>query len=245
MYDNFASHYDALTDDVGYEKRTDYLLSLFECFDRRPSLLLDLACGTGGFSNEFSRRGISVIGADISEEMLGIAAENSRRLNQSVLYLCQDASELDLFGTVDGAVCCLDSLNHITEYDRFCAALARVSLFLEPQRLFIFDLNTPYKHREVLADNTFVLENEGLYCVWQNEYSPEDGTVDMALDFFEEENGVYRRSSEYITERAYTAQQVQQAVFAAGLETVAVLGDMRYDAPAKEEQRIIYITRKV
>lgn len=244
MYENFAGVYDRLTDDVGYKKRTEYLLSLFDKFDRKPTLLLDLACGTGGFSNEFSRRGISVIGVDISEEMLGVAAENSRNAEQNVLYLCQDAAELDLFGTVDGAVCCLDSLNHITDYGRFCKAVAKVSLFLEPERLFVFDLNTPYKHREILGNNTFVIDDGDVYCVWQNEYNGADCTVDMALDIFEQSGNAYRRSGEFITERAYTADEVRHAIASAGLELLAEYGDMSFKSPDRNEERIIYITRK-
>ena len=70
IYDEFSRYYDYLTGDVDYKKRTKYLLSLFKRFDKKPSLLLDLACGTGGFSVQFSKAGIDVIGVDISEEML-------------------------------------------------------------------------------------------------------------------------------------------------------------------------------
>ena len=51
MYENFAAYYDKLNENVGYESRTEYICSLFNKFDKMPSLLLDLACGTGGFSN--------------------------------------------------------------------------------------------------------------------------------------------------------------------------------------------------
>jgi ubiquinone/menaquinone biosynthesis C-methylase UbiE len=87
---------------------------------------------------------------------LSVAREKSAEQGNDVLYLCQDAAKLDLYGTVDGAICCLDSLNHITDYDKFCEAVSRVSLFLEKDRLFIFDVNTVYKHKEVLGNNTFV-----------------------------------------------------------------------------------------
>ncbi len=246
MYDFLAHSYDRLTDDVGYEKRTDYLCSLFERFDRLPALLLDLACGTGGFSNCFAKRGASVIGVDISEEMLARAAENSREMGLEVLYLCQDATELDLYGTVDGAVCCLDSLNHLIDYDDFAAAIARVALFLEKDRLFIFDLNTEYKHSQVLGDNTFVIDDEGIYCVWQNEYDGENGIVDIALDVFNKApDGSYTRESELIAERAYTEKEVAAALKSAGLEILAIYGDMTTAAPSNTEERVIYVTKRI
>ncbi len=245
MYNSLAKSYDRLTNDVGYEKRTEYICSLFERFDKIPTLMLDLACGTGGFSNCFAGRGVSVIGVDISEEMLEIAAQNSRQKGLDVLYLCQDATKLDLYGTVDGAICCLDSLNHLIEYEDFCQAINKTALFLEPERLFIFDLNTEYKHSAVLGDNTFVIDEEDIYCVWQNEYEPQTGIVDTILDVFQKTEGGYSRSTEYITERAYSKAQIESALKAAGLEVLAVYGDMSQDAPDATEERIIYITRKI
>ena len=113
-YENFAETYDILMNDVDYKSRTEYLLKLFKNHGKIPTLLLDLACGTGGFSNCFAKKGIEVIGVDMSEEMLAKAGENSAEMGTDVLFLCQKAEELDLYGTVDGAICCMDSLNHIT-----------------------------------------------------------------------------------------------------------------------------------
>ena len=191
MYDKFSRVYDSLMYDADYKKRTAYLLKLFKKYGKKPTLLLDLACGTGNFSNEFSKNGIEVIGIDMSEDMLSVAREKSAELGLDVLYLCQKAEQLDLYGTVDGAVCCFDSLNHITDYRNFCKAIERVSLFLEEDSLFIFDLNTPYKHKFVLADNVFVIENDDVYCVWANKYKEKNLMTDVSLDFFLSEDGLY------------------------------------------------------
>lgn len=246
MYRDFAEVYDLLTGDVDYERRADYMLELFRKFDREPTLLLDLACGTGSFSNAFAERGMSVIGVDISPEMLSRARENAAQRGNDILYLCQDAAELDLYGTVDGAVCCLDSLNHITDYEQLCMAIARVSLFLEKDRLFIFDVNTEYKHAEVLGNNTFVMDEEEVYCVWSNEYDPEMRITDIAIDFFvPSESGLYERMGEEFSERAYTPGELQKAVENAGLELLAVYEELTEENVKKDTQRAVYITRKV
>ena len=244
MYNEFAYSYDALMTDVDYEKRTDYICSLFETFDRMPTLMLDLACGTGEFSNRFADRGVSVIGVDISYDMLSVAREKSAQAGNDTLYLCQDAAELDLYGTVDGAICCLDSLNHITDYDDFCKAVSKVSLFLEKDRLFIFDLNTEYKHREILGNNTFVIDTDDVYCVWQNEYDGEN-TVEINLDFFVPDNDAYYRTSESFCERAYTANEIENALNKAGLKIEAVYEELTQNTPNDTTQRVVYVTRKV
>lgn len=244
-YSRFAQVYDRLMSDVDYRKRTSYLLKLFEKHDRRPALLLDVACGTGGFSNEFAARGIEVIGVDMSEEMLSVARQNSAEKGTDVLFLRQKAEELDLYGTVDGAICCLDSLNHITDYKKLCAAIERVTLFLETGKLFIFDVNTVFKHKYILADNTFIIEQNCVYCIWRNETDPKTLVTDIALDFFIEDGEYYRRSSEELSERAYTPEELQSAIEAAGLETVAIYADMTEIPPSDDTERAIYVTRKV
>ncbi len=245
MYNEFAYVYDSLTDDVDYKARTEYLCSLFCRFDRMPTLLLDLACGTGGFSNELAKKGVSVIGVDISPDMLSVAREKSAEAGYDILYLCQDGAELDLYGTVDGAVCCLDSLNHITDYERFCRVIERVSLFLEKGRLFIFDVNTVYKHEHILGNNNFVIENEKVYCVWQNEFERETNTVNITLDFFAEGNGAYYRTAEEFSERAYTQDEIEKALQSAGLKIEAIFEEMSENAPTVTTARAVYVTRKV
>lgn len=243
-YYSFAAVYDRLMRDVDYKARTKRLLRLFEEYDRKPELLLDLACGTGGFSNQFALSGTEVIGVDMSEEMLAVARENSAELGTDVLYLCQKAEELDLYGTVDGAICCLDSLNHITDYKKLCKAISKVSLFLEEGRLFIFDVNTLFKHKFILADNNFILEEDGLFCAWQNSTDEETGITDISLDFFLEDGEYYKRSSEDFSERPYTEEELKNALDAAGLEILKIYDDMT-DNPAWEyTERAVYVTRK-
>lgn len=245
MYSDFSYFYDNLMCDADYQKRTDYLCSLFKKFDRMPTLMLDLACGTGEFANRFANQGVSVIGVDISYDMLSVAREKTSELGFDVLYLCQDAAELDLYGTVDGAICCLDSLNHITDYDSFCKAIERTALFLEKDRLFIFDLNTVYKHKTVLDNNTFVMDTDDVYCVWQNEYCEKNNTVQINLDFFEADGDKYIRSGECFDERAYTSQEIENALKKAGLKTEAIYADLSENTPEDNTERIIYVTRKV
>ena len=246
MYENFAYIYDKLMSDVDYSERADYVLSLFETFDKKPRLMLDLCCGTGGFSEEFTEKGIEVIGVDLSEEMLSVARKKASDKKLDILYLCQNATELDLYGTVDGAVCLMDSLNHITDYDGFCKAVSNVSLFLEKDRLFIFDLNTVYKAKNILGNNVFVSEEGGIFLSWANEYDESSRKSEIYLDIFEQTGGgKYNRTSENITERAYTKSEVKRALKNAGLSLIAVFDDIKKTPPTGKSQRVFYVTKKL
>lgn len=245
-YDNFSGFYDSLTLDVNYKKRTEYILSVFEKYDKKPTLLLDLACGTGSFSVEFAKNKISVIGVDKSVGMLNKAREKVQNSGLDVLLLNQSAEQLDLYGTVDGAVCCLDSINHITNYKKIEKAFKKVSLFLEKDRLFVFDVNTLFKHKKILSGKTYTLEEKNVFCVWQNSECSKNGVVDISLDFFSKQpNGTYTRYSEAFSERAYSNEELTVALNKAGFEVLDILADMKFENSKKDEQRVFFVARKV
>ena len=239
-YNFFAEFYDTLMQNANYDARAQYVLNLFKKHNKLPTLLLDLACGTGEFSKRFSQNNIDVIGVDPSYEMLNIARE---KLPQN-LFLAQSGEELDLFGTVDGAVCLMDSLNHLINYDNFKKAISNVALFLEKDCLFIFDVNTEYKHKTLLADNTFVIEDENVFCTWQNSTN-KNLVTNITLDFFALNNSnTYERFCDEFSERAYTQQEIENALNIAGLEIVAIYGDLTENAPTDTEERVFYVTKK-
>ena len=182
-YTAFAEFYDQLTDNVDYKKRAEYFCKLLERHGHTMGLTLDLACGTGSLTIELAKRGVDVYGIDASPSMLTIAQEKAAEANTPILFLCQRMEELDLFGTIDTVVCTLDSINHLTEEKDILQAFQRVALFLDPNGYFVFDVNTPYKHRHVLENNTFLYDTENVYCVWQNTLDEETGIVEINLDF--------------------------------------------------------------
>ncbi len=240
-YVDFAYFYDRLTNDVDYAARTEYLCELFKKFDRMPTLLLDVACGTGNFSREFAKQ-TQVIGVDISSDMLSVAQNKG---TGNIMYLCQPAQELELYGTVDGAVCCLDSINHITNEDDLQTALNRIALFLEKDRLFIFDVNTEYKHSVILGNNTFVRETEDTFCVWQNYYDEQNETTDINIDIFAEKNGKYERFCEDFSEKFYSHELLNTMLKKASLKIEAVYEENTFSPPTDKSQRTVYVTRKI
>ena len=240
-YACFASFYDSLTQNVSYAQRAVYFDMLIRRELPSAKLLLDLACGTGSLSAELLRLGYEVIGVDASAEMLSVAASKSPQ----TLFLCQDMRKIDLYGTVDATICALDSLNHITKLEDLQAVFHRVAMFTAPEGLFLFDVNTVYKHREILGNNTFFYENEHCCCVWNNSYSPQRHLVEISLDFFIREGELYRRESECFSERAYTQEELEQVIQAAGLEVLAVYGEDTTEPPTPTTQRLIYVTRKL
>ncbi len=244
-YSSFAAFYDSLQSDVMYEQRAGYIAKLFKKYDRLPTQLLDVACGTGGFSLQFAKMGMSVTAADPSPEMLSVAQKKASATDLDIMLVCQSARDTKLPYAVDGAVCCLDSINHMIDKRELKASFRAVAAAVKDGGLFIFDVNTPFKHRNILSGNTFVIENDDVYCVWQNSDCEKNGIVGICLDFFgKDADGKYIRTTEEFAERAYTDEEIRGMLEPAGLEVVAVLGDMSFKAPKACDERVIYVTKK-
>ncbi len=244
-YSTFARFYDKLTANIDYQKRGEYFHKIIMKFKTtKKNILLDLACGTGSISEVMAGLGYDVIGVDSSEEMLGIAMEKKFSSGSSIQYLCQDMCRLDMFGTVDVTICALDSINHLPSIKDVKKVFEDVAFFSELNGLFIFDVNTLYKHRKILADNTFTYEAEGIYCIWENTLDRATDEVKMNLEFFEElDSGLYQRSSDSFSEKAYKESELEKVLEESGFEVLAKYGDDTFEAPTDNTQRIVYAAR--
>ena len=246
-YGDFAYYYDMLTENVDYEKRCEYICSLLAENGVSEGILLDLACGTGTMSLMLSEKGYDVVGVDGSEEMLTQAQEKKMETGADVIFLCQRMEELDLFGTINAAVSTLDSINHVTDEDTVKEIFRRVSLFMEDKGIFVFDVNTPYKHREVLGDNTFIYDLDEVYCVWQNS-TDENLVTTISLDLFEKDEDdeeTYYRYSEEFSERAYDLDDIKTWLEDCRFEVLSRYEEMTKDDVRSDTQRAVFVARKI
>ena len=243
-YGSFAYFYDRLTQNVDYKRIAAAVERYAGRFCGRKGILLDLACGTGSLSEELSALGYDVIGVDGSEDMLNIALDKKFDSGAEIQYLCQDMTKLDMYGTIDITVCALDSINHLDSADDIFKTFERVSLFSYPDGMFIFDANTPYKHREVLADNAFIYSLDGLYCGWQNEYNKTDSSVTVYLDFFEQTENGYERFSESFKEICVGADELSKMLERAGFDILAVYDDYTDEPIGDKTERMVFVCKR-
>lgn len=245
-YEFLAGCYDELTTDVGYVKWADYLERHFARARIPVHTVLDLACGTGSLTWELARRGYEMIGVDRSEEMLAQANEKGAGLDvaERPIFLHQSMDRLDLYGTIDACVCCLDSVNYVTRPAVLEKAFQRVHLFLMPGGVFIFDVNTPEKLRG-LDGQVFLDETEDTYCVWRAEYAKRRRICTYAMDIFRQtEDGLWERGEELHEEYAYELDELEEMLRRAGFRTVRRYGERIMRAPREGEQRVFFAARK-
>lgn len=239
-YTAMAPIYDEMNRELDYARWADFVEEQFARFaTSKPELVLDLAAGTGSMTVELAKRGYDMTAVDNSADMLSLAAT---RLAEEgifgVLLLEQDMTDFELYGTVDAVVCCLDSLNHLTEEGELEACFSLVHNYLNPDGLFLFDVNTPHKFRHIYGNNDFILEKEDAVCCWQNQYDDKVGLCDFILSIFEKKpDGSYSRTDTVQTERCYRRAYLQRALKRAGFEVLGVFEDYHFTQATNKSER--------
>ena len=243
-YTGFAEVYDVFQDNVPYEEWCSYVTGLLKEYQVMDGLVLDLGCGTGSLTGLMARSGYDMIGIDNSGEMLQIAMNKRNASGLDILYLLQDMRGFELYGTVKAVISICDSMNYIMEYQELVEVFRLVNNYLDPKGVFIFDLNTEYKYRELLADNTFAEDREESSFIWNNFYDEEDKVNEYDLTLFVKEGELYRKFEETHYQRAYGLDQIQQAIREGGMEFVAAYDACTRNPVQQDSERIYVIARE-
>lgn len=237
-YSTFASVYDKLTENAQYEVRSDYISDFFSSNSvPNGANVLDLACGTGTLSQLMSKKGYNVTGVDISPEMLTIAQNKSQKSK----FVCASMTQYKETEKFDAAFCSLDSINHLKDIEEVKQCFNCVFQSLKHGGIFVFDVNTLFKHKNILAENTFVFDEDDFFLVWDNE-SIDDSTIRILIDVFYFNGKNYDRMSEEFTEKAYDISVLKSAL--SDFEILGIYDEMKIEAPKEDSQRIYFVCKR-
>ena len=236
-YAPLARWYDSLTGDVPYEAFADYDEALFRADGGEFHLLLDLCCGTGTLTWALAARGYEMIGCDRSVDMLMQAQGKAIEGAQAPLFLCQSAEELDLYGTVDAAVCSLDALNYLAP-ELLPEVFRRLHLFVRPEGLLVFDMRTPDFLRS-LDGQVFVDETEDVLCLWRADFDEERAALVYGMDLFTRKGRLWAREGEEHIEYAHEPESLRALLEQAGFGEIR----FRQDGPQSDQGRL-WLTAK-
>ena len=224
-YDSLAPWYDRLTGDVPYQAFADFYETILHREGQDRLTLLDLCCGTGTLTLALARRGHELIGVDCSPEMLAVALDKTAGEDGIIrpVFLCQEAAELDLYGTVQGAYCCLDGMNYLPPED-LPELFRRLHLFIEPGGRFAFDFHAP-EHLRALDGEVFVDESDDALCLWRGEFDEAENALFYGMDIFTREGALWRRSEEEHTEYAHSPETLRTLLERAGFREIRLITD--------------------
>ncbi len=247
IYDLLAAFYDRINSEIDYGAWADFIEKIFDReMKERPSLIADLGCGTGKMTLALAKKGYDMTGIDYSVNMLGEAREAAQQaeLSERILFLCQDIRSFELYGTMGAIVSCLDTLNHITKEKDLSKVFSLVHNYLDPDGLFIFDVNGKQKFETLYANQTYVFEEGDDFCVWENEYNDKSHLCRFFITLFSKEaDGRYARSEEVQSEKMYTVEYLRSALLQAGFEYIGAYADFNFTAADDSCERIYFVAR--
>lgn len=242
-YTGFAEVYDEFMEDVPYEKWRDLVVAELKKEGIADGLVLDLGCGTGTFTRMLAEAGYDMIGVDGSQEMLMEAREKTA--DSGILYLCQDMREFELYGTVRAIVSTCDTMNYLLTPEDFIRTLRLANNYLDPGGVFIFDLNTLYKFREVMGNTTIAENGEDASFIWDNYFDEETGRNEYDLTLFiRQENGLFARVSEVHEEQGYAPEQILEFIARSGMEYVRAFDAETGGEPHETSEKVFYVVRE-
>lgn len=236
-YGPLAPIYDNLTSDVDYVQFADFYEKVFNARDKKVATLLDLGCGTGTMTLLMAKRGYELIAADASEDMLCIAQQKAVALTGVIqpIFLCQSMTELDLYGTVDAAVSCLDSINYLPP-DDLPQLLHLLHLFIEPNGIFIFDINSPERLRSLDAYIS-IDEDDNSFCLWRANFNEKENALYYGMDIFTRQGSLWNRSFEEHIEFVHNTDTLKKQLREAGFINIEICDE----GPQSEFGRLFII----
>lgn len=244
-YESFAGVYDLFMDNIDYPAWCTYLTGILKEYGIEDGLIAELGCGTGSMTELLAAEGYDMIGIDNSPDMLEVAQEKRVESGLDILYLMQDMREFELYGTVRAVVSICDCMNYILEEEDLLEVFCLANNYLDPGGIFVFDMNTPYKYREVIGNTTIAENREEGSFIWENTYYEEEHMNEYGLTIFAKcEDGRYEKYEETHYERAYSLDEIKESLAQAGLVFVTAYDSFTHNPPTGESERICIIARE-
>lgn len=244
QYSILAKYYDALMSGTDYAKWADFYEKCFDKYGASVKKIVDIGCGTGSITTELAARGYAMTGVDISAEMLALAERKAEARGARVRYAEQDMVCLDTGAEADAVICSFDGINYLTETADVRACFSSVAETLAQGGLFIFDVSSPFKFKNILGDNAFVYELDDMFLSWQCFFSEKRGVCDYYLTFFEKDGSAWQRYDETQRQRAYSTRTLEKIIKEAGMSPVAKFSDIDFSPVKDDGDRIFFVCRK-
>lgn len=242
QYKEFAYIYDELMHgDVDYDAWLCYIEKLFELHGVNPGSICELACGTGSMTSRLEERGYDVTGVDISRDMLRAA---EKKLHRSRL-VASDMSRFREDRIYDAFLCMIDGINYITVPKALVRTFKNVRAQLADGGVFIFDISSRYKLKNILGSETYIHSEYDVFYSWQNAYYQKYNLCDMLLNFFvrNKNDESYRRFEERHLQRGWSISQLKKMLEDSGFSEISVYDELTTCAPVRESMRLVFVCK--
>ncbi|HBM75927.1 MAG TPA: class I SAM-dependent methyltransferase [Clostridiaceae bacterium] len=243
QYNEMAYYYDSLMDDVDYDAWAKYIIKLINMYNVVQNDVLDMACGTGNISVRMAKSGYDVTAFDISQDMLSVASMKALESKVRINFLAQDMYDIKLDGKYGIILCSCDSINYIIDPKKLKQVFEWVYGHLKDGGIFIFDINSSYKLRKIIGENTFTYDNDDIVYIWDN-HMGDDNTIEFYLTFFVKKGNLYHRFDETHIERIYEVSEIEKFLKESGFSRISKYNGFTLDGICDMSERVNFAVQK-
>lgn len=237
QYSVLARYYDDLMTDFNYDAYKDFII---KHLNNTSKTGLDLATGSGEMAIRLACLGYKMTGADISTNMLTKATEKAKQARQNILFIMADLNCLTITKKYDFIISVCDGFNYVKSTSMLNKAFKNVYNALNDGGVFIFDISTQHKLKNIIGNNLFFEDFENLTYFWQNKAY--NNRVEMSLVFFEKQKDKYLRFDELQTQYIYSNDTVVNLLNENGFK-VQVFNE-NFKAVTNESERLVVVATK-
>lgn len=244
MYKNFASIYDELMEDVDYKSWSIYIQKIIDKFNIQGMDILEMACGTGNISYYLAKANYNITCFDFSSDML-VQAYNKLMNFNNVKIIHQNMISFKSPEKYDVILSLCDSINYILDSSDLEKTFINVYNHLKPGGIFIFDINSYYKLKHIIGNNTFVDEKNNIFYTWRNYFDEDKDICEFYIDFFVKDKfNKYSRFKEEHYERAYKIEEVTSLLYKLNFKELHIYDDLTFSKPTSKSERINFVALK-
>ena len=142
MIENFelnSQYYDLNYNDKKYEYESRYISKLIKKYNPKTKKILDVGCGTGRHAEFLHDFGFDVTGIDLSEKMIKIASDNSKKRGKDIKYKVSNANNFHIHQKFDTAVSLFHVISYQDENKKLIDTFRSIYNHLNDGGVFIFD----------------------------------------------------------------------------------------------------------
>jgi ubiquinone biosynthesis O-methyltransferase len=157
IFDNVASEYDAwYTDKKGsFVDKVETDLAFKMITVEKGMKILDVGCGTGNFSIKLAKLGCSVIGIDISDNMLQIAQNKAEVENLDIQFLHMNLNDLNFNENKFDAVFSMAAFEFVDDEDAPKALEGMLKVVKNGGQVLIGTISSNSSWGELYQDESF------------------------------------------------------------------------------------------
>jgi SAM-dependent methyltransferase len=133
----YSEYYDLLYKDKDYEGEVDYIDKLIKKYQPEAKNIIDFGCGTGNHDKFLSEKGYSVLGVDLSENMIELAKDKNSNVNLD--FKVGDIRTFESNKKYDVATALFHVMSYQISNEDLKSSISNVNRQLNIDGLFLFD----------------------------------------------------------------------------------------------------------